>query len=138
MENFKMPQNFSKVSAKSSVVYEASSFNVGSALRDEAPAFPSHGLLLVVSLLPLVLLHQPSNSEYFLRAVTLSLGNPLPSPAIHLGSYFKLFGINQITVEIDKRCLLKKKILSNHHEFSRKYIKDLEVNITFQSLTHVF
>ena len=55
MENFKILQKLSKSSAKSSVVNEASGFNLGSALRDEAPAFPSYGLLLVVSLLPLVL-----------------------------------------------------------------------------------
>lgn len=34
------------------------------------------------------------------------------------------------------RRLLKRKILKNHHGFNHKYIKDLEVNITLQSLSH--
>lgn len=116
-------------------------------LLETRPLFvSSHGLLLVMtSHLPMVLPQSPIN----LRALPENLqllkvngtfpplpGKDLPSPAIHPSSCFWLFvALSKPPIEPNIRCLLER-ILKKHHGFNCKYIKLLEVNITFLSIIH--
>lgn len=106
----------------------------------------SHGLLLaMISLLPMVLPQSPIKLRAHPENLRLLKVNhtspPLPgkvlsSPAIHPGSCFSFFMfLSKLPIEPNIRCLLKR-IFKEHYGFNYKYIKLLEVNITFLSIIH--
>lgn len=149
MENSMVLRKFSLVGPKFCVVYGAvvTSFNLCSTLGVEATvcilSWAALGNDISSSHGPSSVTHQTQSTSWELVISqgqwhpphTLP-GKDLPSPAIHPGSCFwLLIALSKPPIEPNVRCLLER-IFKNCYGFNCKYIKLLEVNITFHSIIH--